>query len=59
MIRNEKAYDMKHAKEMTLIVKVKLDSVPGAFHQIGDHVSLLFCNPYVQSCEVLEKHKGE
>ena len=40
---------------VTLIVEVKLDPVPGAFHEIQDHVShMMQTNPYIASIKVGE-----
>lgn len=39
----------------TLTVTVMLDSVPGAYHQIEDHIKLMMrTNPYVQTIEIVD-----
>lgn len=39
----------------TLTVTVMLDSVPGAYHQIEDHIQLMMkTNPYIQTIEVVD-----
>lgn len=41
-------------KRVELKVTVILDNVPGAFHQIEDHVNWMWQLPYVQQVEILE-----
>jgi len=42
-------------KRVTLQVTVMLDPVPGAFHEVEDHVNhMMQTNPYIQTIEVKE-----
>ena len=49
----------KFHKRVELKVTVVLDTVPGAFHSIEDHMKWFCQLPYVQQVEVIEKEPND
>lgn len=52
IIENPKAYAIGHRKSIKLSVEVFLDGVPGAMHQVEDHIDWIFQLPYVRLIEL-------
>jgi hypothetical protein len=54
---NPNSYDLNHCKEVEFKLTVRLDMVPGAWHQPEDFFNWFFQHPYIQSVELMEKVK--
>jgi len=44
----------RNHKRVELKVTVILDHIPGAYHEVEDHMNWLCHNPYVQQIEVID-----